>query len=106
MGATTADAEAHLSTDVDALARLERSRPLTLVGALSEPGMVAYSVGRSLLIATIGAIMCSAAGALLRARRDRCITAMPELTQASRLPALHSKGAASPLPPRASHRQS
>ncbi|WP_109484046.1 hypothetical protein [Paraburkholderia sp. C35] len=84
MGAATLrqalDAEARLATDVDALARLKRSSSPTLANALSEPGMVAYSVGRSLLIATMGAIMCSAAGTLLRARRD-LVAASPDALQ-------------------------
>ena len=51
------------------LAQLQAERRPTLTDALGEPGMLAYSVARALLISVMGLVMFGASGALLRASR-------------------------------------
>jgi hypothetical protein len=70
------------------LARLQSvSRP-TMVDVLSEHGMIAYSVARSVLMSCMGAVLFGAAGGLLRARRTLAAASM------HRVPATADTGAA------------
>lgn len=85
-------AEAHVEAQARELARLEAVTVPTSSEVLGRNGMIAFSVARAFLLACIGAVMFGAAGALLRARRERQTASVAPRAGASPLPPLGSSG--------------
>ncbi|SMG61580.1 hypothetical protein SAMN06265784_12340 [Paraburkholderia susongensis] len=57
---------------------------------LGKPGMIAFSIARALLLASIGAVMFGAAGALMRARREHSTASTRDRAPASPIPPLNT----------------
>jgi hypothetical protein len=81
------------------LARLQAASRPTMIDVLSEHGMIAYSVARSILMSCMGAVLFGAAGGLLRSRRTQATASMHRTpATADAVAAAASAPAVAPLP--------